>query len=115
MSEHVKEVGEADFEAEVLKNDLPVVVDFWAPWCGPCQNATPHFEAFAEKYVDKAKFVKVNIDENEKLRDLYEVKGVPVLLFFKQGKIADISLGFGGSSVKSGSVENWESILKKLL
>ena len=85
MSEHVKEVGEKDFEAEVLKSDLPVVVDFWAPWCGPCMAAVPEFKALAAKYAGRMKFVKVNVDNAPELSKKYNIKGIPTFIFFKGG------------------------------
>lgn len=109
MSEHVKDVGTADFETEVLKSDLPVVVDFWAEWCGPCRAAAPQFETFAAQYVDKAKFVKVNFDNAGELAKQYNISGIPTFLFFKHGKVVERSEGFGGPSVRI-----WENILEKL-
>lgn len=96
MSEHVKEVGLADFDAEVLKSDLPVVVDFWAPWCGPCKAAAPHFEALAVKYAEQAKFVKVNVDNEQELAKKYHVQSIPTFKSFKRGKIIEHLVGFNG-------------------
>lgn len=110
MSEHVKEVGAADFEAEVLKNDLPVMVDFWASWCGPCMAAAPEFEALAEKYAGKAQFVKVSFDDAGELAKQYNISGIPTFLFFKDGEVIERSEGFGKPSMSI-----WETILTKLL
>lgn len=94
MSEHVKEVGEKDFEAEVLKSDLPVVVDFWAPWCGPCMAAAPEFKALAKKYAGQIRFVKVNVDNEQELSQKYNIKGIPTFIFFKGGSEVINMTGF---------------------
>ena len=113
MSDVVKEVSSADFEAEVLKSDLPVVVDFWAPWCDPCMEALPQFEAFAEKYSGKAKFVKVNFDDEKGLVQQYDITGIPTFLFLKGSEVKERSEGFGFPSNKICKI--WELYLGKLL
>ena len=86
MSEHVKEVNDSNFEADVLKSDKPVLVDFWAPWCAPCRMLAPTVEAVAEKYADAARVVKLNVDENPSVSQRYGIKGIPTLILFKGGK-----------------------------
>lgn len=81
----VKRLGEADFDAEI-KGSLPVVVDFFADWCGPCKMMGPIFEATAPKYEGKIKFAKVNVDEQRKLAIAYKVMSIPTFVFFKDGK-----------------------------
>ena len=110
MSKLIKDVCEADFEAEVLKSDLPVVVDFWALWCGPCRASTPHFEALAVQYAGQAKFVKVCFDDAGKLVKQYNIFGIPAFLFFKGGEVVARSECFG-----SPSVGIWETLLKQIL
>jgi thioredoxin 1 len=74
------------FEQEVLNSDLPVLVDFWAPWCGPCKALAPTFEAVSADYAGKVKFVKVNVDETD-LASKYGVRGIPALLAFRGGRV----------------------------
>lgn len=81
------------FEAEVIQSDVPVVVDFWAAWCGPCRLINPIIEALADAYEGKAKIAKVNIDDYEDLASQYHIMGVPTLLFFKDGKLVDRTEG----------------------
>jgi thioredoxin 1 len=89
----VLEVTEQNFEEEVIKSDLPAVVDIWAPWCAPCQLIAPVIEKFAEQYEGKVKFCKLNVDENQQLAANCGVESIPLLLFFKNGERVDESLG----------------------
>ena len=86
MSEHVKEVSDNSFEADVLKSDQPVLVDFWAQWCAPCRMLAPTVEAVAEKYAGSATVVKLNVDDNPAVSQRYGIKGIPTLILFKNGK-----------------------------
>jgi thioredoxin 1 len=87
------EINEKNFEDEVLKSDLPVLVDFWAPWCGPCQMLTPILEDVANDYEGKIKVVKVNIQENENLASQYGIMAIPNLKIFKDGQVVDEIIG----------------------
>jgi thioredoxin 1 len=93
MAGNVAEISDADFEAEVLKSSLPVLVDFWAPWCGPCKSIAPVLEEIARDFAGKLKIVKVNVDENPKTPTSYNVKGIPNLVFFKGGKVVEQVIG----------------------
>ena len=83
-----------NFEAEVLKSDKPVLVDFWAPWCGPCRMLAPVLAEVAAEKGDKIKVGKVNVDENPELATQYGISGIPAILLFKDGKVAATSIGF---------------------
>ncbi|UFX82651.1 thioredoxin [Candidatus Absconditicoccus praedator] len=83
----VIEVNDQQFEQEVLNSDIPVIVDFWAPWCGPCNQFAPTFENLSVDYEGKVKFVKVNVDESQQYAANYGVMSIPTLLIFKNGQI----------------------------
>ncbi len=82
-----------NFEKDVLKSDLPVLVDFWAEWCGPCRQLMPHVEELSKQMGDKVKVVKVNIDENPDTPTSYGVRGIPTLIVFKDGKPVATKVG----------------------
>ena len=81
------------FEQEVLKSDIPVVIDLWAPWCGPCKALTPLLETVAAEYEGKIKAVKLNIDESPAIAAKYQIMSIPTLLFFKDGKVESQIIG----------------------
>jgi thioredoxin 1 len=88
------EINEAAFSDKVLKASSPVMVDFWAPWCGPCRMVAPVVEELAGEYEGKVGFVKVNVDENPKLASQYGVMSIPTLMVFKGGQPVDTIIGF---------------------
>ena len=87
------EFTDQNFEEQVLKSDKPVLVDFWATWCGPCRAITPTVEAVAEQYANRAKVGKVNVDENMSVTSRYRITGIPALLLFKNGQVAEQLMG----------------------
>ena len=89
----VADISDQNFETEVIKSNLPVVVDLWAPWCGPCRMVGPVVEKLAEQYQGKVKFCKLNVDENQQTAAKYSVMSIPTLLFFKDGQVADTVIG----------------------
>jgi thioredoxin len=99
------EVSDKDFNQEVLKSELPVVVDFWAPWCGPCRMIGPVIDKLSEEFKGKVKFVKLNVDENPDSARNYQVMSIPLLLFFKDGNPMDQSLGAVPDSVIRSKIE----------
>lgn len=92
MAGYVLEVTDANFENEI-KTDLPVVVDFWAEWCGPCKKLGPVVEELAKDYQGKAKIMKLNVDNNMETAQRFQVMSIPTLIFFKQGKAVDQIVG----------------------
>ena len=93
MSEHIHYVTDANFEAEVLQSSSPVLVDYWAEWCGPCKMIAPSLEEIAKELGAKVKVAKLNIDENPELAAEYGVRSIPTLMIFKGGEVADIKVG----------------------
>ncbi len=90
----VTEVTDQNFEAEVLKSETPVLVDFWAGWCGPCKALAPTVDEVAKQFNGKLKVMKMNVDNNRSTPSRYGIRGIPALLFFKDGKVADQIVGF---------------------
>lgn len=93
MSEELQEVNDSNFEDEVLKSDQPVLVDFWAAWCAPCRMLSPTIDEVAKDFSERAKVVKLNVDENSETSAKYGIKGIPTLLLFKDGEIKDQIVG----------------------
>ena len=103
--EGVLQVNDATFDQEVLQSELPVLVDFWAVWCGPCKALAPSIDAVAAKYAGKVKIAKVNVDENGAAPSRFGIRGIPALLLFKGGKVADQVVGFVPQDVIEEKIE----------
>ena len=91
--ESIVELTDANFQSEVLDSSQPVLVDFWAPWCGPCRMLTPAIEALADKYAGQAKIGKLNVDDNQQTAMKYQVEGIPTLILFKDGAAVQTLVG----------------------
>jgi thioredoxin 1 len=93
MAGNVKEISDDSFEADVLNSDIPTLVDFWAPWCGPCKSIAPILEEISGDYEGKIQIVKLNVDENPNTPTKYSVRGIPNLVFFKGGEVVEQIVG----------------------
>ena len=96
MSDNVFHATDADFTQQVLESDVPVLVDFWAPWCGPCRMIAPSLDQLATEYAGKAKVVKVDVDQNQATALKYHVRSIPMLLMFKNGQVKATQVGAVG-------------------
>ncbi|HWP85082.1 MAG TPA: thioredoxin [Terriglobia bacterium] len=108
MAGDVLHVTDQSFEQEVLKSNQPVLVDFWAAWCGPCRMIAPTVEALAREYSGRARVAKMNVDENQATPARYNIRGIPTLLLFKDGQVREQLVG-------AASREAIENLLKKYI
>jgi len=108
MAESIMEIDDDSFDTEVLQADKPVVVDFWAPWCGPCRAIGPLMEEVAGIFNDKVKFIKCNVDDNPVTPGKFSIRSIPTLIFFKDGKVFDQVIGIVAKS-------KIEDIINKML
>lgn len=106
MSDSIIHVTDSSFEDDVLSSDKPVIVDYWAEWCGPCKMIAPLLDELAEEYQDKVKVAKINIDENQETPQKYAVRGIPTLMIFKNGEVAGTKVGAMSKSQLSAFVDS---------
>jgi thioredoxin 1 len=93
MSENIKNVSDVSFDADVLKSSQPVLVDYWAAWCGPCKMIAPMLEEVSAEYAGKVTIAKLNVDENPETAAKFGIRGIPTLMLFKDGQVAATKVG----------------------
>jgi thioredoxin 1 len=99
------DVTDQTFDAEVIKANIPVLIDMWAPWCGPCRMVEPILKKLSDKYQGKVKFCRMNVDENQKTPSQYRVMSIPNMLFIKNGKVIDTAVGALPENALQGKVD----------
>jgi thioredoxin 1 len=98
MSQYVREINEAGLDDELVQSTEPILVDFWAPWCGPCRAMSPAVEAVAQKLAGNAKVYKLNVDDNPSVSPRFSIRGIPTLILFKDGKEINRRIGLSSTA-----------------
>ena len=106
MSEHIVHVTDQTFEPEVLKSDLPVLVDYWAEWCGPCKAIAPILDEIAKEYGGKLKIAKLDVDANVEVPKKYNIRGIPTLMLFKNGNVEEQIVGARSKSQRTAFLDS---------
>jgi thioredoxin 1 len=110
MSEFVAEVGDSTFEQDVIKSDVPVVLDFWAEWCPPCRALAPTFEELAKQYAGSVRFLKLNVDENSTVPQRFGIKGIPTLIFFDGGHEVERVVGASSREALTRIIDKYAKV-----
>jgi thioredoxin 1 len=106
MSEHIHYVTDDNFESEVLRSETPVLVDYWAEWCGPCKMIAPILDEVAREYAGRLKVAKLNIDDNQATPPRYGIRGIPTLMLFKKGNVEATKVGAMSKSQLTAFLDN---------
>jgi thioredoxin 1 len=106
MAKGILDIDDRSFDSEIIQSDKPAVVDFWAPWCGPCKAIGPVIEELAEAYGENIKFTKCNVDENPATPAKFGIKAIPTLIFFKDGKVVDQITGMVAKSKLEDTIKS---------
>ncbi len=106
MSVHIVQVTDDNFEDQVLRSKLPVLVDYWAQWCGPCRMIAPILEEISQEYQSRLKIAKLNVDENQRTPARYRVQGIPTLMLFKEGNVEATKVGAISKSQLAAFIES---------
>ena len=106
MAKGIVDIDDRSFDTEIIQSDKPAVVDFWAPWCGPCKAIGPVIEELANTYGENIKFTKCNVDENPATPAKFGIKAIPTLIFFKEGKVVDQITGMVAKSKLEDTIKS---------
>lgn len=106
MSDNIKHISDASFESDVLKSDKPVLVDFWAEWCGPCKMIAPILEEIAKEYEGKIQIAKMDVDANQAIPAKFGIRGIPTLILFKNGEVAAQKVGAMGKGQLTAFIDS---------